>query len=47
MSAKNSSLFPVVPPIASSTIRNKSRGVYATEEAALDAAQLVKGKREG
>ena len=38
-------MFPVVPPIASGTIGSKSRRIYATEEEALRAAELVKGKR--
>ena len=44
-STESSSLFPVVPPIASGTIGGKSRRIYATEEEALRAAGLVKGKR--
>ena len=33
--AKNSSLFPEVPPIASGTTEDKSRRVFATKEVAL------------
>ena len=44
--AGGSSLFPVVPPIASGTIGNKSRRTYATEEEALKAAGFVKGVRK-
>ena len=43
--AENSFLFPVVLSIASGTIGDKSRMVYATKEEALKAAGFVKGRR--
>ena len=44
--AKDSSLFPVVPSIASGTTGDKSRGVFATKEEALKSAGVIKGKGE-
>ena len=46
-SAENSSLFLGVPPIASGTIGNKSRGVYAAKEEVLEEAGFVKEVQKG